>query len=249
MTALISISFAIFGAILASFLGVVAERIHTGQSWQRGRSRCNSCRTILTARDLFPVLSWVLNGGRCRTCGSRVPVRYSLFELTLALAFAGAYATLGWGIPLVLLLVAMLLLGFIVLYDLRHTIVPMEAATALIFVSAAFGWLTSSSLADARYTLIVAALIAFFFIAFHVLSRGRAMGLGDAPIAFALSLLVGAAAIPGLLFSFWIGALVGIGILVARPGGPTMGIEVPFVPFLALGYLLAYFTAWNPLPF
>jgi prepilin signal peptidase PulO-like enzyme (type II secretory pathway) len=26
-----------------------------------------------------------------------------------------------------------------------------------------------------------------------------------------------------------------------------MGIEVPFVPFLALGYLLAFFTQWNPL--
>jgi prepilin signal peptidase PulO-like enzyme (type II secretory pathway) len=75
------------------------------------------------------------------------------------------------------------------------------------------------------------------------------MGLGDAPVAFSLALLVGSAyAFAGLIFSFWIGALFGIGLLLARRGGPTMGIEVPFVPFLAAGFLLAYFTQWNPFP-
>jgi prepilin signal peptidase PulO-like enzyme (type II secretory pathway) len=64
---------------------------------------------------------------------------------------------------------------------------------------------------------------------------------------FALSLFVGSQAISGLLFSFWIGALFGIILLLVRRGGPTMGIEVPFVPFMALGYLLAYITQWNAL--
>jgi prepilin signal peptidase PulO-like enzyme (type II secretory pathway) len=74
------------------------------------------------------------------------------------------------------------------------------------------------------------------------------MGLGDAPVALALALLAGPGlALAGLLFSFWIGALVGIAILVSRPKGHRMGIEVPFVPFLAAGYLLAFFTRWNPL--
>ena len=40
---------------------------------------------------------------------------------------------------------------------------------------------------------------------------------------------------------------MGVLILVLRRGGPRMGIEVPFVPFLAIGYLLAFFTQWNPL--
>jgi prepilin signal peptidase PulO-like enzyme (type II secretory pathway) len=64
-----------------------------------------------------------------------------------------------------------------------------------------------------------------------------------------LSLLVGSQAFVGLVFSFWVGAVIGIGILVLRRGGPTMGIEVPFVPFLAVGYLLAFFTQWNPFLF
>ena len=94
---------------------------------------------------------------------------------------------------------------------------------------------------------MVAFIIGIAFFLLHVLSGGRAMGLGDAPVAFALSILVGSSAVPGILFSFWVGGVVGVLILVFRRGGPKMGIEVPFVPFLAIGYILAFFTQWNPL--
>ena len=75
------------------------------------------------------------------------------------------------------------------------------------------------------------------------------MGLADAPLVFGLALLVGPAALPGFIFSFWIGALLGIIILARRPRGSRMGVEVPFAPFLAAGFLIAYFTQWNPFLF
>ena len=75
------------------------------------------------------------------------------------------------------------------------------------------------------------------------------MGLADAPLAFGLSLLVGPIALSGFIFSFWIGALIGIVVLLRRPVGSRIGSEVPFAPFLAAGFLLAYFTQWNPFIF
>ena len=83
----------------------------------------------------------------------------------------------------------------------------------------------------------------------HFFSRGRAMGLADAPLAFGLSLLVGQSALAGFIFSFWIGAVIGIALLAGRPSGSRMGVEVPFAPFLAAGFILAYFTQWNPFVF
>ena len=80
----------------------------------------------------------------------------------------------------------------------------------------------------------------------YLLSRGRAMGLADAPLAFGLALLTGPAALSGFVFSFWIGAAIGITILARRPRGSRMGVEVPFAPYLAAGFLLAYFIQWNP---
>ncbi len=239
----------ILGALLASFVGVIAERAYTGQSWKHGRSRCNSCRRELNGRDLVPMLSWLWYRGRCRQCGAKVPWQYPLSELVLGALFALSYARFGLSVQFALMLPILLTLGFIVIYDLRHTVVPAASSNLLILLCAAFAAVSAPSVQSLGVTLITAALVGFFFLAFYVFSRGRAMGLGDTPVSFALALLAGRQAVPGVMFSFWIGAVIGILILVFRKGGPRMGIEVPFVPFLAAGFLLALFSQWSPLPF
>ncbi|MDB5190223.1 MAG: prepilin peptidase [Parcubacteria group bacterium] len=248
------ICFSSLGAICGSFIGVLAERVYTGQSWKKGRSKCNSCREELNARDLVPVLSMLWYRCRCRQCGARVPVAYSVFEALMGFLFAISYLTLGVGPVLAVFVLILLTLGFIVLYDLRHMIIPPQASLvlalfALIYAFLASGIDTASGLHAFGLRIAIAGLIGMAFFLLHVLSRGRAMGLGDVPVAFSLSLIVGSQSIAGIMFSFWIGAVIGIIILARRRGGPTMGIEVPFVPFLAAGFLLAYFTQWNPLPF
>lgn len=236
------------GAILASFVGVLVERAHTGESWVNDRSKCNSCQATLGPLDLVPIASWLATYGRCGHCGVRLPLSYLASEVVLAGLFGLSYATLGLGMPLLILLVALCVLLYIVLYDLRHTIVPMHAAVLLILLSVVYAYFVSFDLVDFGLTLTAAGCIGLAFFLLYALSRGRAMGLGDSPVALSLALIVGAAdAFSGLIFSFWIGALCGIAILVTRRGGPRMGIEVPFVPFLAAGYLLALYTQWNPL--
>jgi prepilin signal peptidase PulO-like enzyme (type II secretory pathway) len=238
---------AILGAILASFVGVLVERAYTGGSWVGDRSTCNSCATPLTAFDLVPIASWLSTYGKCGYCGVSLPLTYLISEIALALLFWLAYAALGATIALLVFLAAILVLAFIVLYDLRHTVVPLGASLAFVALTGWFAYLTSFDLHDFGLSVLFAGVIGFVFFLFHTLSRGRLMGLGDSPIALGLSLLVGfSTAFSGLLFSFWIGALCGIIVLVSRPGGPRMGIELPFVPFLAAGYLLAYFTQWTP---
>lgn len=237
--------FAALGATLASFIGVISERVHTGEPWMSGRSRCNSCGIPLSGWSMVPVFSWVVLRGRCSMCGSRVPALYALSECVLGALFAYAYVVFGITLGLLAFLLSLSLLTFIVLYDLRHTIVPPLASTLLVLSSAMFAFSMSSSLHQLGYTLLVAGSIGLGFFLLYALSRGRVMGLGDSPVALALSLLAGPYALSGLMFSFWIGAVVGMGILVAHPKGHRMGIEVPFVPFLAAGYLLALLTQWN----
>ncbi len=245
MTAFFVFAFFALGAIVASFVGVVAERLNTGTSIARGRSRCDSCGELLGFPDLVPVLSYLALAGRCRRCRSRVSPLSTLTELALGALFALAYAREGLSLALVLLLAALSALAAIVLYDLRHTVIPPSFLGVFLAASALYALLASPNLRALAATAGTALAVALFLAAFHYLSRGRAMGLSDAPLALALALLAGPLALSGLLYSFWIGAAIGIIVLARAPAGHRMGIEVPFAPYLAAGFLLALFTQWN----
>ncbi|MGE5541069.1 MAG: prepilin peptidase [Bacillota bacterium] len=246
MQTILHILIGALGAVLGSFAGVISERLHTGESWIQGRSKCNSCARVLSSVDLIPVLSWVSTRGRCRGCRASVPYRYAIIEALLALLFYGGARLVGFTPELPFLLISFFILAIVVLYDLRHTIVPLNLALLLIATSGIYAWLHAANIHAFGIAVFTAGIIASGFAFLHFVSRGRWMGLGDAPIALALSLLAGGSAISGLLFSFWIGGAFGIIVLVTAPKGHRIGIEVPFVPFLAAGYLLALFTQWNP---
>ncbi|MDO8408099.1 MAG: prepilin peptidase [bacterium] len=246
MTILFSASFFMFGAIAASFVGVVVGRLYTGQSIVRGSSRCDACGRGLGPLALVPIFSYITSSGRARCCQARISPFAPLGELTLGALFTLGYLQLGLSLELGAFLLAITLLAALVLYDLAHQILPPVLLALFIAASASRLLLGTPSLPDLYPILAYAGAFALFFAALHGLSGGRAMGLADAPLVFGLALLVGHAALPGFLFSFWIGAGVGIVLLAASPRGSRMGIEVPFAPFLAAGFLLAYFTQWDP---
>jgi leader peptidase (prepilin peptidase)/N-methyltransferase len=245
MTLLLATSFALLGAVIASFMGVVAARLNTGQGFVTGTSRCDACGKSLSPVALVPVLSYIGTEGRAQCCGARISLLAPLSEVLLAALFALSYVSLGLTSVLPCLLVALSLLLSLVLYDLAHQILPSELLYPFVAVSALTGYLASPSAEAFRSQFLIALCIGGSLAIIHLLSRGRAMGLADAPLAFGLALLTGAGAPTGFLFSFWIGAVVGIVLLLGRRGGLRMNSEVPFAPFLAAGFLLAYFTQWN----
>lgn len=69
------------GVCIGSFLNVLVYRILAGISFAKGRSFCPSCNHQLKAADLVPILSYVVLGGHCRYCKSRISIRYPLIEL------------------------------------------------------------------------------------------------------------------------------------------------------------------------
>ncbi|MFZ2167557.1 MAG: prepilin peptidase [Minisyncoccia bacterium] len=237
----------ILGAIIASFVGVVVARIHTGTSFLTGRSRCDACDATLPPLALVPILSWTASKGRAQCCGARISLLSPLTEALLGGLFMFTYIAVGLSTALPFMLLSLSLLLALVLYDFSHQILPPALLYTFVGVSALAGFLAYPS--DFSSTLLSATLIGGSLAVLHFLSRGRAMGLADAPLAFGLSLLVGPAALSGFIFSFWIGAVIGIVLLLQRPVGSRMGVEVPFAPFLAAGFLLAYFTQWNPFTF
>ncbi|MEG1917183.1 MAG: prepilin peptidase [Oscillospiraceae bacterium] len=77
---------ALLGLVLGSFCNCMAWRLAHGESVARGRSHCAVCGHTLGATELIPLLSYLLQRGRCRHCGKKISPRYPAVELLLAVA-------------------------------------------------------------------------------------------------------------------------------------------------------------------
>jgi prepilin signal peptidase PulO-like enzyme (type II secretory pathway) len=133
----------------------------------------------------------------------------------------------------------------IFIYDLRHKIIPNKLVYPAILTALIFRIIFGGQLLD---FLSGPMMFAFFgFIWF--ISRGRAMGFGDAKLALSIGLLLGGAmGLSAFVLSFWIGSVVAIFIMIVsrilnarnsvflkRAKRLTMKSEIPFAPFLIIG--------------
>ncbi len=76
----------LFGLLIGSFLNVAIHRLPLEDEsvGRPRRSRCPSCKKTLAWFENVPLVSWVLQLGRCRGCGWRIPVRYPVVEASTA---------------------------------------------------------------------------------------------------------------------------------------------------------------------
>lgn len=93
------------GLALGSFTTMLSYRIPRRISIVRPPSHCPHCRTPLRPRDLVPVLSWLIERGRCRHCDKPIGVRYLLVELLTTAACMIAFIGLGFQPALIAALV------------------------------------------------------------------------------------------------------------------------------------------------
>ncbi len=91
MTVVTAAVFGALGATIGSFLNVVAYRLPRGESLVLQRSRCPQCGVQIEGRDNLPILGWMLLGGRCRACQTRISFRYPAVEAVAAGMFLLLY--------------------------------------------------------------------------------------------------------------------------------------------------------------
>ena len=92
---LIEIIFFAIGATIFSFLNVVIYRLPRHKGYVKGKSMCTTCGHTLYRKDLVPIISWVKLKGRCRYCGAKILVRYTIVEMLGGAAAVAATLILG----------------------------------------------------------------------------------------------------------------------------------------------------------
>ena len=222
------------GALVGSFLNVVAYRVPRGESVVKPRSRCPGCETPISPRDNIPVLSWLALRGRCRRCGEQISVRYPATEAVTAVTFALVVLAEGVGEGLLLALPFTAMLIAVASVDLEHRIVPNKVLLPAAIWALAVGCLIDL---DAMPERLAAAAGAFTFLFVAALVYPGGMGMGDVKLAGVMGLYLGVAVVPALMVAFLAGTLVGA-VVMLRHGREARKQAVPFAPFLALGGLV-----------
>ncbi len=250
----------IFGTFIGSFLNVVIYRFNTGKSIARGRSICMSCNKTLHWHELVPVLSFLMQGGRCSKCSVRISYQYPLVELATGLIFAFlAYHfsfLLSFDIHtyvylLTLYMFLMSLLIVITVYDIRHKIIPDKLVYMFVIVSFISIFFNTSGLGPLFvrpdvWDIAAGPLLALPFALLWLISKGRWMGLGDAKLILGIGFMLGLSqGIVALVISFWIGAIVSLLMLIAQRTQISLKTEIPFAPFLVLGVLITFFCNFS----
>lgn len=256
----------IFGTIIGSFLNVVVLRYNTGNKITKGKSKCFSCGKKLLWYELVPVLSFVFQKGKCRSCGSKISYQYPLVEIITGVLFLLIFLTkggpvFGWHLSFLPLLVTgywfliTSLLLAIAIYDFRHQIIPNEFVYPFVFLSL-FSFLFENfnfreSLLFGNWKLetgnfimkFIAGFVMFlFFASLWYFSQGRAMGFGDAKLALGIGWLLGPInGFLAFLFSFWVGAIVGIFLLFLSKKSYNIKSKIAFGPFLVIATFLVMF--------
>lgn len=243
----------LFGLIVGSFLNATAGRWGTSRQNAR-RSKCFDCGSELQAKNLIPLVSWLINKGRCYYCYSRVSFRYPLVELLTAILFVTAGIIASSIIQLGFIIVLFSMLIIIALIDYDQFIIPHELSVSLALLSFATLFISTfdlSTLQPDMWQVLAGPLLALFFWAIWAITRGRGMGFADGTLALSIGWLLGLwPGITAVFLSFWIGTIITVGIMLwqkhhNKTDALAMKSAVPFGPFLIVGFLIVYISNWS----
>lgn len=228
----------IFGAVLGSFLNCAAWRIAHGESFVKGRSHCTSCGHVLGFPDLVPVFSWLLLGGKCRYCKTKISPRYMLTELFFAAVSVLSLMRFDLSGEYVRNMILACCLFCLSLVDLEIFEIPngcvllpaIAWAAAVPFMDMSKTDVLVHVISGAGYGIGMLILVLIFD---KILGR-ETMGGGDLKLFALMGLYLGvAASLFALFFSCILGLLMGA---VQNRYGKGKSTPIPFGPAIALAF-------------
>lgn len=227
----------LYGLIFGSAGNALIDRLVSGKSWAKGRSKCDSCGHDLEWKDLIPLLSYLSLKGRCRYCNKKIPTRNFWLELGMGAGFILIYNIFPF-LPAINLII---LLG---IYWTTLVIAVMDWETmlvneGLIAVWGGLGIINSLFSLNIRSGLIGLAVGMGVIGLLWAGSRGKAMGFGDVEIAAVMGWWLGWPKVAvGIWMAFITGAIYGTVLLLTKKKG--MKSQIPFGPFLITGAWIAF---------
>lgn len=227
----------LFGIVLGSFYNVVGYRLPRNESLVHPSSHCTNCNHKLGILDLFPILSYLFLGGKCRYCGNKISLFYPIFELATGLLFAISYQVFGSTIDLAIVLIFISMLLIIIISDYQTMIIPDELLIFAIILLLPCIFIKSGWMGVWQSILEG---LGSFVIMFSIKKLGdfmfkkESMGGGDIKLMFIYGLVLGfKMSLISIFIASFIGLPVSLWILYKKKDH-----EIPFGPFLAVSAII-----------
>ena len=244
----------VFGSMVGSFLNVVIYRLPVmmQREWRNDclefleqpadaeqerfnlsvpRSRCGNCGHRISALENIPMLSYLVLGGKCAGCKTRISLQYPLVELFTAIVSV----VVGWHFGVSLQALAALFLSWCLIaasgIDIGHKLLPDSITLPLLWLGILL------SLFDVFVSLedsVIGVMVGYMslwsvYILFKTVTGKEGMGHGDFKLLAMLGAWLGwQPLLVVILTSSLVGAIVGISMIVLKI--TERGTQIPFGP-------------------
>ena len=242
----------IFGTVLGSFYNVVGYRLPNNMSIIFPSSHCPKCNHKLGKLELIPVLSYIIQGGRCKHCKSKISIFYPIFEILTGILFVLCYLSYKDMYPELLNIIYSIVFSsamvIIMISDFKYMIIPDEvlvfSSVVLIILKLCilykiemitsfmdFGYEIIFMLKDALIIFIIMYLIRAFG---NLIFKKDSMGGGDIKMMAFIGLVLGWKLSVVVIF---LGAFLALPLSILNVYRKNEHM-LPFGPYLALASLI-----------
>ena len=230
----------ILGTIMGSFYLVLGTRLPKNEDIVKSRSRCDNCKKVLKWYNLIPLVSFIVQRGKCTSCGEKISSEHFIVELITGLLFllTSIYFPFGYNYLTGLIIVSLMVIIFI--SDFKYMIIldsPLVVSVVLIIILKLvyFGFKTTI------YS-IMSGLILFLIMLLveklgSLILKKDSLGGGDIKFAFLMGLTLDVKlGIVALVLSTFLAlpyAVASVKIMKSH--------EFPYGPFLAGALFIVFF--------
>ncbi len=224
----------VLGLVIGSFLNVCIYRIPRNEEIVYTPSHCMTCGRSVKWYDLFPVVSYLILGGKCRHCKTKLSKQYPIIELSNGAAYLGIFYYLGltWeALAMSVLFSVLLVLSMI---DISHQIIPNKILIFLFMLSLPYVLLISRTYVESIIGFFSASGLLYIIA---LLAKGQ-MGGGDIKLMAVCGFVLGW---QNILLALMLGSIVGavVGIFLLISGVVKKKQLIPFGPYLSIGIMIA----------
>ena len=233
MTGLFYLLWTLLGLCVGSFCNVLIFRLPKNEEFVRTPSHCMACGHRLRWFELVPVVSWLAQGGKCRSCGVKLSAQYPIVEALNG----GAWLLAAWlfrGEPVRAVLYSALfsLLTVVAVIDWRTFEIPNGVNLAIFLLGVVQLVVDRGNWA---LYLIGMCSVSLLFLLLWFITHGNGLGMGDVKLMAAAGLLLGW---PRILLAMILGSVSGAIIHTIRMKRGA-GRKLAFGPYLSAGIWVA----------